>query len=218
MKLLCTAILLVLTVCPAVQAATIDLPGQGASVDLPDTWTSKQQPVDDSKPASSMILAAINAEKTSMLQIEELGNPHGLLADQPALVSNIKENISNQIVSHGGQMQFTGESKVSLNDVPAYLIQYTETTPDSKQLSARTYQVAANGKLYIISLRTVDAGTDADLQAIANSFRFAAPPVLPTPQAPVHRIRYILMAVAGVVVLVGAIVGYVIYRRRQIYE
>ncbi len=85
-------------------------------------------------------------------------------------------------------------------------------------MTARNYQLAANGKLYLLTLRTVDAAADADLQSIANSFRFASPPVLPTPQAPAHRIRYYLMAAAAVVVLVGLGVGYYYYRQRQLYE
>ena len=218
MKLLFAAIIILLTVSPVVEAATVDLTGQGASVDLPDSWTSKQQQADESAATSSLILSAINEEKTALLQVQVCPNPHGLLADQSDLVSNVKDDISNQIVAHGGQVQFTGESKIELNNIPAYLIQYTETAPSSKQVLARTYQVAANGKLYLLSLRTFDTTADADLQAIANSFRFATPPVLPTPTVPGHRIRYFLMAGAGAVALIAAIIGVVVYRRRQLYE
>jgi hypothetical protein len=199
-------------------AKTVSLDGEQASIDIPDTWTSKAQPADATSSATSLILSAVNAEKTSMLQILVCNNPRGMLASQPDLITNIKDNISNQVLSHGGQVQFTGEGKVNLNDVPAYLIQYTATGTSSPQLTARSYQIAANGKLYVISLRTVNAAADADLQAIANSFHFDSPPVLPTPQVPVHRIRYYLIAAAAVVVLVALGVGLYYYRQRQLYE
>jgi hypothetical protein len=207
-----------LCVCPGAEAKTIALDGQQASIDVPDTWLVQPPPAGANQPATTLILAAVSAEQNAMVQIQAFGNPNDLLAAQPELIAKTKEEISNNILSHGGQVQFTAESVTSLNAVPAYLIQFTETTSASKQIPARLYQVAANGKLYLISLRTLDPANDAELQAIANSFRFDTPPVLPVPHAPVHRIRYILMAVAAVLVIIGLGVGFYFYRQRQLYE
>ena len=217
MKLLCLALILALLAGPAVQAKTVDLAGEQASVDLPETWTASAQPAEAASTTTSVILSAVNAEKTTMLQILVCENPRGMLATQPDLVAGIKDSISNQILAKGGEVQFTTEAKVALNEIPAYLIRYTAKLPSSPQLAALNYQVAANGKLYLISLRTVSA-TDADLQAIANTFRFDRPPALPTPQLPVHRIRYYLIAAAAVAALVALGVGIYFYRQRQLYE
>ncbi len=210
-------LVLILALCtgPMAGAKTVSLASEQASVDIPDTWIEQSPPANAS---STVIVTAISAEKKSMVQVQAFPNPRGALAAQPDLVTNIKNNISNQYVAHGGQVQFTGESKVDLSNVPAYVIQYTVTMPSGPALMARSYQLAANGKLYLITLRTVDAGADADLQAIANSFHFDSPPTLPTPQVAGHRIRYYLAAAGGVVVLVALGAGFYYYRQRQLYE
>lgn len=205
----------------AVAAKTVDVPGEAASVDIPDAWTSQTQPppANSGSTQSVLILSALSAEKTSLLQIEVCANPRGIMAGQPDLVGNIKDAITNQIVSHGGAVQFTSEGKVALNDVPAYLIQYTTTSsPSAKQVLGRSYEVAANGKLYLISLRTFDAASDGDLQGIANSLRFASPPVLPSPPVSHRWLKIALAAGGGVVLLVLAGVGIYYYRQRQLYE
>ncbi len=220
MKILCVAIVLMFSASPLVQAATVALASEQASVDLPDTWTAQPQQTDPSAPASTLVLSALNAEKNSMLQVQVFPNPHAVMAAQPDFVASIKDNISNQIVAHGGQVQFTGEGPITIHDVPAYQIQYTakSQSPTSPPLMGRNYLIAANGKLYLLSLRTVDAAADTDLQAIANSFHFDIPPVLPVAQKPVHRLRYYAMAAAGVVVLVALGAGFYYYRQRQLYE
>jgi len=202
----------------AAHGKTLALSGEQASVDVPETWTQQQTQNDSTPSTSTLILSAVSAEKNSLLQIQVCPNPGGMLAAQSALVANTRDAISNQIISHGGQVQFTSEGATQLNSVPAYLIQYTETTSAAKQIQSRLYQVAANGKLYLITLRTFDSSADSDLQGIANSFRFDAPPVLPVPRPPVHRLRYILLAGVGVLVLIGLGIGYYSYRQRQLYE
>jgi hypothetical protein len=221
MRQLCAVMVVLLCAVSPAGARTIPLDGQGASIDVPDSWGENQVQGSASPSASAMILSVMNAEKNSMLQIQVIPNPHDLTASQSDLVANTKEAISNKIYSHGGQIKFTSEGATALNSVPAYSIQYTETTgttSDSKQIQSRFYQVAANGKIYLITLRTFDASADASLQTIANSFRFDSPPVLPAPHAPEHRIRYYLMAGAGVLLVIGLGVGFYYYRQRQIYE
>ena len=220
MKFLYVAVVLMFYASPIALAATVPLAGEQASVDLPDTWTAQPQQADPSAPSSSLVLSALNAEKNAMLQVQVFPNPHAVMAAQPDFVAKIKDNISNQIVSHGGQVQFTSEGPITIHDVPAYQIQYTAKpqSPSSPSLMGRNYLIAANGKLYLITLRTVDAGADADLQAIANSFHFDSPPTLPTPQVAGHRIRYYLAAAGGVVVLVALGAGFYYYRQRQLYE
>ncbi len=217
MQLLGVALALVLSASAALEAKTVELPGQAASIDLPDSWTAQPQTVVGAPSVSSLILAAINPEKTSMLQIQFCGNPHGLLAGQPNLVTSTKDQISNQIAARGGQVQFTSEGRIDLNTVPAYLVQYTETTKSSKQIFTRLYQVAANGKLYLITLRTVDSASDPGLQTIAGSFRFDAPPTLPSPPVSHHWLKIALVAGAGVAVLAAIVIGILIQKRREQY-
>jgi len=217
MRKVLLALALVLCGGAVLEAKTITLDGQGASIDVPDAWEAKPEQADPSPTTSTLILSAISAEKTSMLQVQVCGNPHNLMADRMDLVANIKDDFSNQIISHGGQIQFTGEGKVQINDVPAYLIQYTATTSAPKPILARNYQVAANRKLYLITLRTVDASADGDLQAIANSFRFDSPPVLPTLPVSHRNLKIALAAGAGVILLVGLGIGYYYYQQRQLY-
>jgi hypothetical protein len=218
MKGLLMAVALALIASPVAGAKTVNLDGEGASVVLPDTWAVKAQPASGTSTTSSVILSAINPEKSSMLQVLVCANPHGLQASQTELIANIKDNLSNQTLSHGGQIQFTDEGKLSLNDVPAYVVQYKATMTSGPPILGRNYQVAGNGKIYILALRTVDNMGDVDLQTIAGSFHFDSPPVLPVPEAPKHRLRYYLAAAAGVLLLIGLGVGYYYYRQRQLYE
>jgi hypothetical protein len=219
MRYLCATVALLLLSWSVAGAKTIALNEQGASIDLPADWNGQQSAVDSKTTTASVILTAANARQSSGLQLLVCANPKGLLAVQPDVVAHTKESITNQILSRGGQVKFSAEMQVALNNVPAYLFQYTETTTSSKQVETRLYQLAANGKLYLISLRTLDPSSDAELESIANSFRFDSPPVLPVPAAaPPHRLRYYLMAAAGVVVLIVAGIGFYYYRQRQIYE
>jgi hypothetical protein len=218
MKGLLMAIALALLASLVAGAKTVSLDGEGASIVVPDTWSAKAQPATGASTTTSVILSAINPERSSMLQVLVCANPHGLLAGQPEFIASIKDNLSNQTLSHGGQIQFTDEGKLTLNDVPAYVVQYKATMPSGPPILGRNYQVAGNGKIYILALRSVDAMGDVDLQTIAGSFRFDSPPALPVPEAPHHRLRYYLAAVAGVLLLIGFGVGYYYYRQRQLYE
>ena len=218
MKALLMAIALALLASLVAGAKTVSLDGEGASIVVPDTWSAKAQPATGASTTTSVILSAINPERSSMLQVLVCANPHGLLAGQPEFIASIKDNLSNQTLSHGGQIQFTDEGKLTLNDVPAYVVQYKATMPSGPPILGRNYQVAGNGKIYILALRSVDAMGDVDLQTIAGSFRFDSPPALPVPEAPHHRLRYYLAAAAGVLLLIGLGVGYYYYRQRQLYE
>jgi hypothetical protein len=218
MKRLLMAIALAFLASLAAGAKTVTLDGEGASIVVPDAWSVNAQPANGVTTTTSVILSAINPEKSSMLQVLVCANPHGLLAGEPGLIVNIKDNVSNQTLSHGGQIQFTDEGKLTLNDVPAYVIQYKATMPSGPPILGRNYQVAGNGKIYLLALRSVDAMGDVDLQTIAGSFHFDSPPALPVPEAPHHRLRYILAAAAGVLLLIGLGVGYYYYRQRQLYE
>ncbi len=199
MKILCVAIVAIFAAYSAADAGTVELTNEKFSVDN----------------TSVLILSATSADKNCAMEILVCGNPHGLMADQPGLNSNIKDSISNLIVSHGGQVQFTNEGRISVNDVPAYLIQYTITRGAAPPILARAYQLAANEKLYLISTRTVDPAGDADLAAIANSVRFAAPPELPTPPVSHRRLKIALAAGAGVAVVIALVVVVVVLRRKQ---
>ena len=218
MKGLLMAIALALLASLVAGAKTVSLDGEGASIVVPDTWSAKAQPATGASTTTSVILSAINPERSSMLQVLVCANPHGLLAGQPEFIASIKDNLSNQTLSHGGQIQFTDEGKLTLNDVPAYVVQYKATMPSGPPILGRNYQVAGNGKIYILALRSVDAMGDVDLQTIAGSFRFDSPPALPVPEAPHHRLRYYLAAAAGVLLLIGLGVGYYYHRQRQLYE
>lgn len=214
MKALCAAIILAISTWSVAAAKPVDVANEKFSVDIPDSWSVTQSPVDTYQVSSVLIFSATNAEKTSALEIMVCTNPRGIMADHVGFISTLKDNISNQALSHGGQVQFTSEGKLSLNDVPAYLIQYTVTV-SSHQMLARAYAIAANGKLYLVMERTVDANADADLAAIANSLHFATPPELPKPPVS-HRMLKIALAVgAAVAVLIAIVVAIVIFRRRR---
>jgi hypothetical protein len=218
MRNLCVALALLLLSWTVAGAKTVVLNGQGASIDLPEDWNGGQSAVDSKSTTASVILTASDARQSCGLQLLVCANPKGLLAIQPDVVAHTKEAIINQTAARGGKATFTGEGQVALNNVPAYLFQYTETTAASKQVVTRLYQLAANDKLYLISLRTLDPSSDSVLEGIANSFHFDSPPTLPVPVTPPHHLRYYLMAAAGVVVLIGLGIGFYYYRQRQIYE
>ncbi|HEY8994013.1 MAG TPA: PsbP-related protein, partial [Lacunisphaera sp.] len=211
MRLFLGAMMVALLAGPMASAKTVNLEGEGASITLPDTWDAKTQAAGNVTTSTSLILSAVNAEKNAMVQMMVCSNPNGMQVAQPELIANIKDTLSNQVLSHGGQIQFTDEGKLEINGVPAYVIQYKATMPTGPATLARSYQVAGNGKIYLMAMRTVDPMADIDLQTIAGSFKFDAPPALPVPKPPVHRLRYYLLAAAGVLVLIGLGVGYYFY-------
>ncbi len=93
MRLFCLALVLAFIGGPLACAKTVNLDSEQASVDLPETWETKAQPADAGSTSTTLILSGISAEKKSMLQIMVCANPHGLLATDPNLVTNIKDNI-----------------------------------------------------------------------------------------------------------------------------
>ncbi len=142
-----------------------------------------------------------------------------MMAADPGLVTNIKDALTNPIVAHGGSVQMTGESKVELNGVPAYLMQFTVTgTQTPKPILVRNYQIAANGKLYLISLRTIDATLDGPDGGDCQFPPLRQPPDLPKPKVSRLWIKITLAVVAGVILIAG--IGGLIYwqRQRQLYE
>jgi hypothetical protein len=216
MKAFCLALILVFSACSAAVAKTVDLTNEKMGLDVPDAWTVTQQPVDSYQTTTVQILSALDPQKTSAVEVLVCSNPKDLMANHPGLISSVKDSISNMIVARGGQIQFTSESKIDLNGVPAYQMQYTITSPSGQQVTARAYQLAANGKLYLISMRTLRPDGAADLDGIANSIRFSTPPELPKPPVSHRRLKIALAAgaaVVGVIVLVAIIIF--VRRRRE---
>jgi hypothetical protein len=198
-------------------AKPVDLPSEKASLDVPDAWTVIPRQIDTYTSSPSLVLAAFNPEKDSAVEVLVCNNPAGLSANNPALITIIKNGLTNMVANKGGDTHFGDESSVQLNNVPAYRINYSASAPDHKPTIAFTYQVAANGRIYLISMQTVDPSKQSDIEAIASSFRFTDPPVLPTPRVSHHLLKLVLLGAAGLFV-VAAIGGVVYYlRQRQVY-
>jgi hypothetical protein len=81
----------------------------------------------------------------------------------------------------GATITISDQNPTTLNGVPAYLIHSKMVLANTKTVFESTYAISANAKLYVISLQTMDASTETELQTIANSFHFITAPELPDP-------------------------------------
>jgi hypothetical protein len=128
------------------------------------------------------------------------------------IIAGMKKGMIAKAASQGQQTEITAEGPVTVNGVPSYVLQSKTLLPNSKIVYVRSYPIAANGKLYLLSLQTLDPANDSELQGIANSFRFSTPPDLPDASNPsaayrAGQIAGYAVALAAIFLIIRALIG-----------
>jgi hypothetical protein len=162
------------------EAKPVAIPNENATLDIPDTWTIKPTPVTASA-TPAVTLAATAPDNNSAVEVVVMDNSNGTAADSAAFIEGEKKGLTNTVTTHGGTIQMGDSSNLTLAGVPASCVVYTQTAAGGKPVSSRTYNVAANGKMYMILLQSVDGAQDAALTTVINSLTFSSPPVVPAP-------------------------------------
>ena len=173
-------------------ANTVPVPSQGASIAIPDDWTVLKRP--------NVVLVAAAPGETAALGILVSANHDLRQVDSPAAIDGIKQGLQDKAAQEGASLKVIEAGPRVLNGVPAGFLQTEQDLPGGRVIYNRTYHLAANGKLFLLTLDAKDKGSDPVLQQIAESFRFDRPPELPGPSDFfVHR----LGEICGVVLLLG---------------
>ena len=182
----------------ALEARTFQMADDKISVEVPDAW------VVTSKPGE--LFSAARPQNESAIVILGLPNGQKQSVGDPAFISEMKKGMVQTAQLQGTKIQFVGEDQVSLNDVPAYAVQYNAVLANGTTIFVRAYAVAANGKVYVMSLQTLDTTLDYELQNIANSFQFPSPPELPVAaRNSAYRLGWIVGTVCFVILALAAI-------------
>jgi len=173
MKKTSLTLLFFITGLMSLQAKSIDLPDEKMHFDIPDDWVSSQ--------VAGATFYATNAENTTVCVLVSLPNDDQEGLDQPTFINGFKDGMLKKMAGEGGTAQITHEGPLTIQGVPFYLYQGIFSKTDGKTLNFHAYATAVNGKIYSMVLESLDANTDAQLEAVANSLTFQGTPVLPDP-------------------------------------
>ncbi len=164
---------------PAAQAATVSVPGENFSLDLPDDWEQKPKP--------GAALFAGDAGETSFLTVKAFPNDSNDGLD-PRYIANIKQSMIDQGNRAGGTTRILQDGPATLGGTPGHLIACRTDFPNSKTAYIRQYAFLANRRVYVMVLQTYDAAMAPALDTIAQSVRFTSLPELPnSPDNPAPR-------------------------------
>lgn len=195
MKTFLAAFLLFFLALQGLEARVYRLVDEKIDLTVPDTWVLTHKP--------GVMFSASRPQNQSSIAVLAMPNGQKQSVGDPAFISGMKKGMLETAARQGTKINFIGESQVSLNDVPAFAVQYNATLDDGTIVFVRAYAIAANGKIYVMSLQTFDSTLDYELQAIANSFHFTVPPRLPVvAQSSAYRLGWIAgYVIFGILVL-----------------
>jgi hypothetical protein len=188
-----TAVLFVLALAaPGAFANTVPIPGQGASITIPDDWTLMKRP-------NTVLVAAAPGEVTA-LGILVASNLHELSVEDPNYLGAMEQGYLEKAKKDGSSVKVTDAGLRHLNGVPAAFVETEQLFPGNRTLYSQAYNVAANGKFLAITLDTRDPYMEPTLQKIAGSLHFDQAPQLPGPAVfLIHR----LGEIGGVIVILA---------------
>jgi len=149
----------------------VEIPGAGMELTQPGTWTKVPMP--------GMLYAAQDALGTSNLIVAEHANPANLPVDDPSFLRGLKDGLTNKAKSDGSAVTIVQEGPLTINAVPFYEVKGVFSSASAPPAYFHSYVTAANGKFYLFSFRSSAAGSDAEMQGMANSVTFKNPPVTP---------------------------------------
>lgn len=171
MKAAAVCLLLAFAGIMSAPAKTIDIPTTDAHLDLPDDWTVMNR--DD------IALYAFSSGTGASATISLFVNDKGQTVDQPQFVANMERVLLERAKKEGATMKMLSEGSTDLNGVPADFLQAELAFPEGGVAYARSYALAENKSILVMTLLSRDPTADASLQKIARTLRFDRPPLLP---------------------------------------
>jgi hypothetical protein len=188
-----TAVLFVLALAaPGAFANTVPIPGQGATITIPDDWTLMKRP-------DTVLVAAAPGEVTA-LGVVVVSNLHEWSVDDTAYLQAMEQGYLDKAKKDGSTVKVTDAAILHINGVPAAFVETEQLFPGNRTLYSQAYNVAANGKYLVITLDTRDPFMEPTLKKIAQSLHFDQSPQLPGPFVfLIHR----LGEIGGVIVLLA---------------
>jgi len=198
MKTLLAATLLLFLGMPVLEAKIYQLSDEKISLEIPDAWVITPKP--------GVAFSAARPQNQSTVAVLVMSNDQKQSVGDPAFISGMKKGMIETASGQGTKIEFVGEDQVSLNNVPAYNVQYNAVLANGTTIFVRAYAIAANGKIYVISLQTLDSSLDYELQNIASTFKFMSPPELPVvAQNPAYKLGWFAGEVIFVILVLATI-------------
>jgi len=155
----------------SVPAKTIDIPTTNAHLDLPGDWSVMQR--------NDVALYAIAPEKGTSVTVALFTNENGQGVGQGQFGANMETVLAERANKEGASMKVINDGTTDLNGVPADFLQAELAFPEGGVAYARSYALAENNSILVVTLLSRDPTADASLQAIARTLRFDRPPLLP---------------------------------------
>jgi hypothetical protein len=112
--------------------------------------------------------------------------------------------LNDRATKERASLKVVSEGSTDLNGVPADFLQAELAFAEGGVAYGRSYALAENGRILVLTLLSPDPGMDANLQAIARTLRFDHPPVVPgaTIWATYHLGRALFALVVFVIVVI----------------
>ncbi len=173
LKAVCAYLLLAVAGITPMPAKMVDIPTTTAHLDLPGDWTIKDR--------NDVALYAVAEGSGTSVTVALFTNDNGQGVEQPQFAANMQTVLRQRANKEGASMKIVNDGMTELNGVPADFLQAELAFPEGGVAYARSYALAENGSILVLTLLTRDPSpaADASLQEIAKSLRFDRPPVLP---------------------------------------
>jgi hypothetical protein len=152
-------------------AKTIDIPTTDAHIDVPDDWSLVNR--------QNIALYAFAPEKGRSLTVTLYTNENGQGVEQRQFAANMEELLAERANKEGASIKVINHGITDLNGVPADFLLAELAFAEGGVAYARTYALAENNSILVITLLTRDPTADASQQAIARTLRFDRPPFVP---------------------------------------
>ena len=214
MKLTCGVVVSLFVMANLLNAKLVPIPNETATLDIPDAWTVTPTPATAS-PTPAVILSATSPDTNSAVEVIVMNNSDGITTDSASFMEGEQKGLTRTVTAAGGTVQMSGTSTLTLGGVPASCLTYTQTAAGGKPVSSHMYNVAANGKMYMIVAQSVGGVTDEALTTVVNSLTFSSPPVVPAPREDkqAEKIGQLVGYVIGVLAVI-VVIRWIVRRRK----
>jgi hypothetical protein len=191
-------LLLAMAIAIPAGAKTVRIPTTDAHLDLPDDWTLK--------PRQDVALYAVAPDGGASATVALFTNQNGQGVDGPKFVTNLESVLNDRATKERASMKIVDEGLTNLNGVPADFLQAELAFAEGGEAYGRSYALAENHSILVLTLLSPDSGADAKLQEIARTLRFNRPPVLPGDTLwSTYHLGWVLL-VLMIVVVIGLVI------------
>lgn len=187
---------------------TVNIPGEGMSISLPDGWIMVEQ--------QGAALFATSPDHTADISLRVAANSEQKGVNESFYLDEITRVRRKKADFDHASLVNLEAGNALVGGVTAAFIHTEEAMPDGRTYYNRDYLIAANGKFYALALDSSDPYTDQKLEKVAASVTFSRQPQEPDGERSYHaRIRQVTIGGVAAVVALGLIARLTFkYRRR----